>query len=232
MLRGTPQRDREALGGGLQGLRAPPLEIGSHDEAVRLEKALGKAVICAEREGMSMKHAHDLVTERLIIRRFTLEDWAAIQELARDIDSHEAAKYDCPWPTSDEECKGMADYFSKRESSWAVCLKADKRLIGYISYNDIDDDKRLDLGHVFHSEFYGKDYDTEALRCMIEYAFTHLDIRSIYANNAEEWTVQLAPLKELGMKTIRRGTMEITKEEWLYGRKNADPKVARFPKFS
>jgi len=173
-----------------------------------------------------MKPAHDhLVTERLIIRRFTLEDWAAIQELARDIDSHEAARYDCPWPISDEESKGMADYFSKRETSWAVCLKADKRLIGYISYNDIDDDKRLDFGHVFHSEFYGKDYDTEALRCMMDHAFTHLDIRSIYANNAEEWTVQLVPLKKLGMKSIRRGTMEITREECLHGRKETDPKA-------
>jgi len=165
------------------------------------------------------------VTERLIIRRFTLEDWAAIQELARDIDSHEAAKYDMPWPTSDEESKGMADYFSKRETSWAVCLKADKRLIGYISYNSIDDDKRLDLGYVFHSEFHCRDYDMEALRCMMDHAFAHLDIQSIYALDREEWTVQLAPLRKLGMKTICPGKMEITKEEWLHGRKKADQKA-------
>ena len=187
-----------------------------------------------------MRHAPDRIeTERLVIRGFAHEDWPAIQEFAKNLGTSDAAKYDHPWPTSEEGCKGAADYFTKRKgASWAVCLKPDKRLIGYISFNDIDGDKRLDLGHVFHSEFYSQDYDTEALRRMMDHAFTYLDIRSIYANNAEAWTVQLAPLKKLGMKLKeppggrRRkssfsknpdGTpiefvgcrMEITKEEWL-----------------
>ena len=54
-----------------------------------------------------------LDTERLVIRGFTQEDWPAIQELARDINSSDTAKYDMPWPIQEEVCKGMADYFAK-----------------------------------------------------------------------------------------------------------------------
>jgi len=205
---------------------------------------LEAAAASMPKEGRNMECARDrLETKRLVIRGFTHEDWAAIQELAKDLAASHAAKYDHPWPTSEDGCKGAAGYFAKRAgSSWAVCLKTDKRLIGYISYNDIDGDKRLDLGHVFHSRFYCEDYDTEALKRMIDHAFTALNIKSIYCNNAEEWTAQLASLRKLGLKLVPRPKgpvkkssfrkdehgnpiefvgcrMEITRGEWLPRRK-------------
>ena len=172
-------------------------------------------------------------TERLVIRAFVHEDWPAVLELAKDISSSDAAKYDHAWPTSEEGCKGAAGYFAKRKgSSWAVCLKADKKLIGYISFNDINEDKQLDFGHVFNRKLNRDDYDAEAIGRMMDHAFTHLDIESIDCKNAEEWTVQVAPLKKLGLTVIGRGKgsfhknpdgtpieftglrMGITKEEW------------------
>ena len=173
-------------------------------------------------------------TERLVIRGFTPEDWRGVQELAKDLASSDAAKYDHAWPTTEEECKGAVGYFAKRTgSSWAVCLKTDKKLIGYISFNDIEKDKQLDFGHVFNTKLNRDDYDTEAIARMMDHAFTHLDIESIDCKNAEEWTVQVAPLKKLGLTVIGRGKgsfhknpdgtpieftglrMGITKEEWL-----------------
>ena len=179
-------------------------------------------------------------TERLVIRGFTHDDWPAIQAFAKNLATSDAAKYDHRWPTSEEGCKDAAGYFVKRKgSSWAVCLKADERLIGYISLslNDIDDEKPLGLGHVFHSQFYSQDYDTEALGRLIDHAFTHLSTQAIYADNAAEWTVQLAPLKKLGMRIDVRGKgsfhknpdgtpieftvskAEITREEWMQRKK-------------
>ena len=176
-------------------------------------------------------------TDRLIIRRFVHEDWAGVQELARDKESSEAAAWDHRWPTDEEGSKGATDFLASH-NYWAVCLKDSKRVIGLISFNGIDDQKRLDLGHLFHTKFNSQDYDTEALRCMMDYAFTHLGVQSIHGDNAEEWTVQLAPLKKLGMTLLEppaesRGKkssfrknpdgtpiefvgcrMQITREEW------------------
>ena len=178
-------------------------------------------------------------TERLILRAFTPEDWPGIQELAKDFAASDAAIYDHAWPTSEEGCKGAAGYFVNRKGlSWAVCLKADQRLIGYISYNGVDENQQLDLGHLFHSEFYCDDYDTEALGRLIDHAFTHQDIQSIHGDNAEDWAVQLASLKKLGFRLkppppgpVRKASfhkdehgnpiefvgcrMEIAKEDWL-----------------
>jgi RimJ/RimL family protein N-acetyltransferase len=176
-------------------------------------------------------------TDRLIIRRFDHEDWPDVQKLAVDKEASEAAAWDHRWPTDEEGCKGATDFLAGHEY-WAVCLKDGDRLIGFVSFNSIDDDKRLDLGHLFHREFNSQDYDTEALRCMIDHAFTHLGVRAVYADNAEEWTAQLAPLKKLGMTVLEpppevRGEkssfrkhpdgtpiefvgcrMQITREEW------------------
>jgi len=178
-------------------------------------------------------------TDRLILRRFVDEDWAGIQKLARDKESSPAAAWDHAWPTSEDGCKGAADHFSKRDTCWAVCLKAGKRLIGFISFNGIDDDGRLDLGHLFHRKLNSQDYDTEALWCMMDHAFTHLGVQAICADNAAEWAAQLAPLRKLGMTVVEpraelRGKkssfrenpdgtpiefvscrMEITREQWL-----------------
>ena len=171
-------------------------------------------------------------TRRLSIRAFTAGDWAGIQELAKDKESSQGANYDHAWPTSEDGCKGMADYLSNnRGAYWAVCLKDDGRLIGLIKLSP-EDDRRHELGHVFHTRFSGGDYDAEAIGRMMDHAFEHVDIRSIVAKNAEEWAGQLAPLKKLGMKVTGRGkgsfhtdpsgkpiafigcTMEITREEW------------------
>ena len=176
-------------------------------------------------------------TDRLILRRFVHEDWPDVQKLAIDKESSEAAAWDHRWPTDEEGCKGATDFLA-RNNYWAVCLKDGGRVIGFISYNGIDENKHLDLGHLFHTKFNSQDYDTEALRCMMDHAFTHLGVQSIHGDNAEEWTAQLAPLKELGMRlkepppelrgkksSFRKnpdGTpiefvgcrMEITREEW------------------
>ena len=179
-----------------------------------------------------------LETQRLVLRRFAQDDWAEIRELAVNKESSEGGKYDHRWPTSEEDCKGMAGHLAKRESYWAVCLKGGERIIGLLSLGDIDENGCRELGHVFHTDFVGDDHDTEALRCIMGHAFTNPNVQRIACNNAEEWTVQLAPLKKLGLEIEPRPegppkkisfqkdeagnpiefvgcTMEISREEWL-----------------
>jgi RimJ/RimL family protein N-acetyltransferase len=121
----------------------------------------------------------------------------------------------------------------------AACPKDSNRIIGLLSFNNIEDDGRLDLGHLFHRDFAHDDLDTEALRCIIDHAFAVLDVECIVCRNALDWEVQLAPLRTLGLRMKGQGKgsfrqdedgnpiefvgceMEITREEWLQ-RRSAD----------
>jgi RimJ/RimL family protein N-acetyltransferase len=151
-------------------------------------------------------------TDRLLIRRFTPADWQSIQALARDKASSEAVHWDHAWPTDDDGCKGMADYLANSEAFWAVVLKRGADLVGLIHIGDVEDEY-LELGHLFHTKVSDEDYAREALGHVMDYAFTHLDIKGIEARNAEEWTVQVAPLIELGMQVTDCSPASFAKDE-------------------
>lgn len=171
-------------------------------------------------------------TERLIIRNFQLDDWKGIQELAIDKENSDAARYDHVWPTSDTDCQKMAEYFSERDSYWAVCLKEGNRIIGLIVFNGIDENRTLDFGHLFHTKHNSERMTTEAIQRMVQYVFDELDVDRIITHNAADWKGQLEPLIKLGMQKTGEGmasfstnpdgtpneflayTLEVTRDEW------------------
>ncbi len=171
-------------------------------------------------------------TERLIIRNFQFDDWKAIQVLAVNKETSRFAKYDIIWDTSDDGCKKAAEFLSGTNAFWAVCLKDDGKLIGLIAYNGIDENRTLDVGHLFHTDYMSAEIMTEALRRMVQYSFDELEIDRITTHNAADWKGQIEPLYRLGMKKTGEqidnpdGTsvkfttyiLGITREEWYKGR--------------
>jgi AraC-like DNA-binding protein/RimJ/RimL family protein N-acetyltransferase len=178
-------------------------------------------------------------TERLIIRNsWQLDDWKDIQLLAVNKETSDGARYDLTWPTSDDGCIKMAEFLAGTDSFWSVRLKEDGRLIGLIAFNSIDENRTLDIGHVFHTDYMlEQDIMTEALRRMVQYAFDELEIDRITTHNAPDWKGQVEPLYRLGMKKTSEGmgpspvttdgtpvdikvvTLGITREEWVKGSK-------------
>jgi len=146
-----------------------------------------------------------LETQRLVIRRFTPDDSADVLELGRDKESSEGGKYDHPWPTSEEGCRGAVEFCSANERFWAVCLKGSRRVIGLLALSSTEEPGTMEVGHVFHTEFLDDDLDTEALACIMNHAFSTLGSERIICQNAEEWTGQLRPLRKLGLKVVDRG---------------------------
>jgi hypothetical protein len=175
-------------------------------------------------------------TERLVIRRFALDDWGDILGLAVDKESSPYAKLDHAWPTTEEGCRGAASFFAGDEGSWAVCSAHDGGLVGFIRFNGVDADGQLDLGHVFLSTVAEDGYATEAIGRMVDHAFLDLGVASIIGHNPDGWPEQLAPLEGVGMVVRGRGTsflqrdaegrpiefacctMGITREEWAASR--------------
>lgn len=141
-------------------------------------------------------------TDRLIIRRFTPEDTEAVLELSLYRMNSSMKNFDYPWPSDMEGCKAAAAWFADSDISYAVCLKPDLKLIGYISYNSVDDEGILDLGHVWHSAYQDNSHDTEALSLMTQYAFEKLGANGVTAANPLDCKEQIAPLKTIGMEIV------------------------------
>ena len=159
----------------------------------------------------------EIETQRLIIRAFTPDDWQAVQALAIDKESHKRDPHDPPWPTSDAECKRFAEYLAENsDRSFAVCLKSADAPMGLLSFNQIDENRQLELGYQVHSEYQDNDLDREALESIIDSAFEQRDVQSIDTRTNSEWAEQIAPLKSLGFAPLEGdpGHLGITRPDW------------------
>ena len=143
-------------------------------------------------------------TDRLIIRRFTVEDTKAVWKLSNDRMHSSMRNFDHQWPTDLEGCKNAAAYFASGNIFYGVCLKPSMKLIGFNAYNSVNDDGILDLGHVWHTAYQDNSLDTEAISLMIQYAFEKLSVNGVTAGNPipSECEEQTAPLIAFGMEII------------------------------
>lgn len=158
-----------------------------------------------------------LHTDRLEIRSFSPDDWEELQELAIQYQASESAKYEEPWPTSAEGVKNMARWFAARDDYLAVCLRATGKLIGLVAINRREGQtgRVHNLGYVFHPEYRGQGYATEACQAAIGYIFGPLAAVGILTgtNLAHEASVRL--LKRLGLVQVAPGEFALSREEWL-----------------
>lgn len=153
-------------------------------------------------------------TSRLIIRRFYNDDVTGVHELANDRQESIMKNYDHQWPTDYKECKDVTDWLTTQENMWAVCIKPDFKLIGMITFNSVDENNMVDLGHVWHTKFWNDNLDTEAISLMVQYAFETLEVESVTANNPLECEQQIAPLKKIGMDITNTNEGAFTSDEY------------------
>lgn len=131
-----------------------------------------------------------LETDRLIIRRFTPNDWKDIYEY---LSQEQVVKYEPYGILTEYECKKEAAVRSRNEVFLAVCLKDSGKLIGnvYFAQQEPKEFGNWEIGYVFNPKYYGKGYATESCRAVIDYGFKHLKARRIIAmcnpDNISSW---------------------------------------------
>lgn len=129
----------------------------------------------------------NIITDRLIIRKFEQNDWKDLYEYLSDKEVIKFEPYDV---YSENQAKEEAINRSNNESFFAVCLKENNKLIGnlYLSKGDFD---TWELGYVFNRNYQGLGYATEGAKELLDYAFTHLGARRIIAmcspKNQHSW---------------------------------------------
>lgn len=142
----------------------------------------------------------EILTERLIIRRFTENDWEGLYEYLSDED---VVRYEPYMPYTKEEAKQETINRSQNNDFWAVCLK-DGKLIGNIYFSKGEFDTG-EIGYVFNKAYQGLGYATESAKVIVDYAFNELNIRRIIAVcnplNESSWKL----LERLKMR--REGTL-------------------------
>ena len=142
-------------------------------------------------------------TDRLVLRRFTLDDVDDVIELA----SHpsvarvgnrikasvaDVQKY-LNWQGSLQPFEFDACF------ELAIELKGENKIIGFVGMIR-KDDAQAEVGWALHIGYRGKGYATEAARALISYAFEKLGLRKISADTVKTNVVAWKVAERLGMK--------------------------------
>lgn len=135
-------------------------------------------------------------SKRLILRRFTADDWQDMYEYLGDPN---VVKYEPYEPFTEEACKTDAVNLSTNDAFWAICLKETGKVIGKI-YLLKKDEYTWELGYTLNAKFQGFGYAFEASKIALNYVFNIENAHRVVAycdtRNTKSWNL----LERLGFR--------------------------------
>lgn len=150
-----------------------------------------------------------LETERLILRRLTMDDLDDLVALDSDPDVMRFLTGGKPTPREVIEREWLPrvlGYYERFEGKgvWAAIERSAADVLGWVSNRPVEDRRdEVELGYRFRREAWGKGYATEAARALIRKSFAELGVQRVVANTM---TVNLASrhvMEKVGMRYLR-----------------------------
>ncbi|PPK81495.1 RimJ/RimL family protein N-acetyltransferase [Lacrimispora xylanisolvens] len=142
----------------------------------------------------------EIITDRLVIRKFTEHDG---EDLYEYFSNPKVLEFEPYKPYSREKSYSEAKRRADDQRFLAVCLKNGK-LIGNF-YFAKEEFETWEVGYVFNDQYWGKGYATEGLLALMKYGFHELGVRRMIAmcdpQNPHSWKL----LERVGMR--REGTL-------------------------
>lgn len=145
-----------------------------------------------------------LETDRLILRKFSIEDaegmynnWATDSETCKFLswDVHKNIE-----ETKEVINKWISKY-EKGSYNWIVELKDNHEVIGSICDNGFSiKNQTIDIAYCYGSKYWKKGYATEALRKVIEYLLIEKDFYLVSANHRSSNPASGRVMEKAGMK--------------------------------
>lgn len=128
-----------------------------------------------------------LITDRLILRRFTMEDAEDFYEYAKDPDTGIHAGWK-PHQNIEESRRILASFLEKDET-WAICCRSSQKVIGSIglhpdSMRSLSPERCRMMGYVLSKAFWGQGLMTEAAREVQRFAFEELGLSLLSIRHA------------------------------------------------
>lgn len=166
-------------------------------------------------------------TDRLVLRQRTIDD---VPDMFAYV-SLENVAYPAGLPpiaTLEDEY----DYFENRyyqnlekanlPSGYGITVKGSDRVIGSCDFNHRHEDDVFEIGYMFHPDFWGRGYMTEAVSALIEVGFTFLNLHKVeircYGSNKQSQRVaeKLGFTLEARIRD-RKDTQGNRCDDWLMG---------------
>jgi RimJ/RimL family protein N-acetyltransferase len=150
-------------------------------------------------------------TERLLLRRITLDDAAEIFKLHSNPD---VQKYTGePVVESMEEVENAIkqrtrDYGTYGYGRWATFLKSDMQFVGWAGLLHLPEFDEIDLGYRFFPKYWGIGIATEASRAILDYGFDTLKLEKIIASAMKENKASIRVMEKIGMEFYKYAPYE------------------------
>lgn len=148
-----------------------------------------------------------MTTGRLLLRAIAASDREAVLDIFSD---EETMRY---WSREPIASLAEADALIEKELEWAaldtcinwgIALAETGLLIGKITLFQINEqNRRAEVGYLLNRRYWGKGYMTEAMACVVSWAFDELELHRIEADTDPENLPSLALLDRFGF--IREG---------------------------
>ncbi len=151
-----------------------------------------------------------ITAERLTLRPFTVDDADAVAFICNDAETQKTT-LSLPYPyLRDHAVQWISGHDSDRRDGnaycFAICDRENGTLYGSISLSIKKPNGAVaELGYMIGREYWGNGYATEAVRGIIEYAFSELMLHRVYAVHLGSNTASGRVMLKAGMKY--EGTM-------------------------
>ena len=160
---------------------------------------------------MESKGTVRLETERLVLRRFTMED---AEEVFKNWGCDpEVAKY-VRWSThqSIDDTKvyleTVMEKYKNNQFEWALSLKDTGELIGAMVAFINEEDNRYEIGYNTARKHWRKGYTTEALKEVMKYLINDVGIKKFRCSHAKLNPASGAVMQKVGFKYVKDDSYE------------------------
>ena len=134
------------------------------------------------------------MTRRMTVRRFRADDWEDLAEILTDKD----VTYFEPYDTfTREACIKEADSLAESDEFYAVELAG--KVIGKLFFSNKGFGS-YELGYTFNKSYQGQGFAFESTTGLIEYAFSELGVRRIFAQICARNIKSVHLAERLGMR--------------------------------
>jgi len=140
-------------------------------------------------------------TQRLILREIKAEDTLSIYEL---LSNSEVIKYDSfDLFTSIKQAEDIINWFSqeyknKKAIFWGISLIDDSKIIGFCKCEIEIPKVRADFGYDLRPEYWNNGIMCEALKAIVEFTFSKLQVNRIEATVSIENKASIRVLQKIG----------------------------------
>lgn len=165
---------------------------------------------------MQMIRQPTIISERLVLRPFRLDDVPVVTKLAGDaVIAGTTLRIPHPYRELDAEkwIKTHALGFRKRDFVvFAVVRRVREALIGAIELTLDIPNERAELGYWIGRRYWNRGYATEAAGSLLMYGFVELGLNRIHAHHLVSNTASGKVLEKIGMK--REGFLRQHVRKW------------------